>query len=164
MITQNRLKELLLYNSDDGTFVWKIGRSGSSGLGNLAGSIHSKGYKRVQLDGTYYLMHRLAWLYTYGKFPLNTIDHINGVRTDNRISNLREATISENNQNRGMLKNNTSGHKGVSWNKRIKKWEVSIFANGKKHSLGCFDNPEEAAIAYKEAAAKYHREFAGVSI
>jgi len=88
----------------------------------------------------------------------NEIDHINGDKLDNRRENLRSATRSQNMMNSGKPKNNTSGHKGVSWHRN--KWEARIIINGKKKHLGCFEDKEEAAKAYKEAAEKYFGEFA----
>lgn len=90
------------------------------------------------------------------------MDHINTIRSDNRIANLREATNSQNNFNSPMKPNNTSGFKGVSWSKREGKFKAQIAANGVRMVLGSFDSPEEASEAYKSAAAKLHGEFARI--
>jgi hypothetical protein len=84
------------------------------------------------------------------------IDHINGVSSDNRICNLREATISENGQNRKRGKNNTSGFTGVSWHKSKNKWCSQIRVNGDLIALGSFDTPQEANDAYLLAKSKLH--------
>ena len=94
-----------------------------------------------------------------GKWPENDIDHINVARGDNRFSNLREATRSENLRNRGAQKNNTSGFKGVSWQKSSRKWDARINIHGKVVHLGYFDDPEDAYQAYCQAAKELHGEF-----
>lgn len=111
------------------------------------------------INGKEYLEHRLAWFYTLGVWP-ERIDHVNGVKDDNRLSNLRECTIAENNQNRRRKKNNKSGHKGVSWHSYNKRWRSQITVQGKDTHLGYFLTKEEAADAYNDAALQHHGEFA----
>lgn len=95
------------------------------------------------------------------KAPIGVdVDHINGDGLDNRRSNLRLATRSENMGNRPMQANNSSGFKGVTWNKKLNKWQAQIKGRGRSITLGCFDNLEEAALIYDEAARKYFGEFA----
>lgn len=89
-------------------------------------------------------------------WPTISIDHINQVRDDNRIQNLREVSRSENQQNRGMSKNNNSGFKGISWHKKSNKWQAQIHFQGKRQHLGLFHTPEEASAAYQAAAEKFH--------
>jgi hypothetical protein len=96
----------------------------------------------------------------YGEWPSGEIDHINGVRTDNRVENLRVATRSENMQNTKKPVTNKSGKKGVSWDKTTGKWRAEIRANGKKYNLGRFKTIEEAFKAHESAADKLHRCFA----
>ena len=108
----------------------------------------------------YLKAHRLAWFFVYGEWPQKQIDHINGNKSDNRISNLRLATASQNLSNKGITKSNTSGYKGVSFNRTKKKWMASIKVNKKSINLGYFLTPEEASEAYKAAAIKHHGEFA----
>jgi len=102
----------------------------------------------------------LAWLFVHGFDPPQQIDHINGIRDDNRIANLRLATVAENSQNVGKQSNNKSGFKGVHWHARGKKFRAQIMANGKSKSLGLFHTAAEAAAAYDIAAAELHGEFA----
>jgi hypothetical protein len=153
MITQAELKDLLTYNPETGIFNW-IKRNG-----NIAGSLHNKGYSRIEINGRKYLAHRLAWLYVNGSFPNEFIDHINGVRDDNRIVNIREASRSQNAWNQGVNIVNTSGLKGVYWNKKANKWLAKIEFLGKSKYIGVFLDKNEAHQAYCKAADKYHKEF-----
>lgn len=88
------------------------------------------------------------------------IDHINGDTLDNRKENLRLATHAQNKHNRGKLKNNTSGIKGICWHKDRRKWHARIGIDGKRIHLGLFPTKELASQAYKDAAKKYHKQFA----
>ena len=160
MITVIKLKELLIYEISTGNFIWKVHRGFGKNMvkGKLAGRINSNGYREISINRKLYSVHRLAWLYVYGKWPDNQIDHINHVRDDNRLCNLREATCQQNKANSSLAKNNTTGYKGV----RISgnKFRAYIEINGKYISLGSFLNKEDAAKSYKEAAIKYFGEFA----
>jgi hypothetical protein len=91
------------------------------------------------------------------------VDHINNNGLDNRASNLRIVTRTQNNQNRGMQKSNTSGYKGVVWHKQNQKWWARIQINGKQISLGCFDAIEKAANAYKIASEQYHGSYSRIN-
>ena len=122
--------------------------------GKKACHLNYNGYSVLSIKGKYYYEHRLVWTYFYGRVP-ELIDHINQVRSDNRISNLREADKSVNGHNRGRPSSNTSGHKGVSWNKLRNKWDVRIQVNNKQHWIGNFDTLELAIKARKEAEEKY---------
>ena len=153
MITQSELKELLEYNPDTGVFTW-IKRNG-----NVAGTKNNAGYVCIRINKKIYKAHRLAYLYMTGKFPENFIDHINHIKDDNRWVNLRDATDSQNGANRAKCKNNTSGYKGVSWNKRDKKWESKIKYMSKTIHLGKYTTPEEASEAYKKKAIELYGEF-----
>ena len=154
MITQAELKDLLTYNPETGIFNW-IKRNG-----NIAGYTTVKGYVRILINYKLYPAHRLAWLYVNGSFPNKFIDHINHVCDDNRIINLREATVSQNSQNQTIRSCNTSGLKGVYWNKKANKWLAKIEFLGKSKYIGVFLDKNEAHQAYCKAADKYHKEFA----
>lgn len=105
--------------------------------------------------------HRVAWAIFHGEWPELSIDHIDGNPQNNRISNLRLATVSENNRNRGKNRLNKSGYKGVSYLPRRKKWRATIMIPGERVKLlGVFETPQEAHIAYRDAADKYHGNFA----
>lgn len=159
-LTLARLKGLLHYDQETGVFTWKVTRSRSAGVGTVAGTTTSHGYVAIGIDGRLHKAHRLAWLYVHGVWPSDQIDHINRVRGDNRISNLRVADNSKNQANASLQKNNNSGVRGVYWNNASNKWHAQIYADGKKRHLGFFDNLGDASAAYCEAARAYHGEFA----
>jgi hypothetical protein len=155
-LTAERLRELLSYDPETGVFTWRVTRGGGAQVGSVAGAIDRHGYRHIKLDYRLYRAHRLAWLYVYGAFPSKELDHINRLRDCNAISNLREATRSENGQNKVLQANNTSGFKGVSWDKRARKWAAQIALNGKNKFLGRFSTPHEAHLTYLAAAAEMH--------
>lgn len=156
MVTQGRLKELLYYDPQTGVFTWRVDRSRLAKSGCVAGSINSCGYRNIWIDRKQYKASRLAWLYVHGAFPSGFIDHIDRVRANDRISNIRVASRSENGQNLTVKKNNKSGFVGVNWHKGTSKWTAQIMINGKKIYLGVFNTPEEAATARARAKAVYH--------
>jgi hypothetical protein len=156
-LTAHRLRCLLGYCPDTGRFVKK----GSLGeVGHLKRDDCGKNYVIIRLDRKKYRAHRLAWLYVHGHWPSGHIDHVDGNGVNNAISNLREATNSQNCMNRGAQSNNQSGYKGVSWYKRDGKWIAKIAVGGKQTNLGYFSTAEEAHAAYAAAAAELHGEFA----
>lgn len=159
IITFSRLREMLSYDPQIGEFRWKISPNGRMKAGAIAGKT-SKGYRQIGVDGRLYAAHRLAWLYQTGKWPVDLIDHINCDPGDNRFCNLREASRSENARNSKLNARNTSGFKGVTWEKNAKRWMAQIQVNCKNNNLGLFDTPEEAHSAYIAAAEKLHGEFA----
>lgn len=156
-LTQKRLQEFLHYEPTTGEFT-RIKRSRGVTLnGEVAGSLHAtRGYWRIRVRGKCYAAHRLAWLYVYGVWPTKEIDHINRIKTDNRIANLRELTTAENQQNVDIARNNTSGHKGVVFHKRYRKYQAYIRVNRHLKSLGSFETLEEAVEARKAAEQVWH--------
>ena len=160
IITIDEIQQLLDYNPDTGIFAWRVTRNNRTAKENkIAGSTYS-GYVRIQINGRHYRAHRIAWLLTYGHWPNNQIDHIDGDRSNNRISNLREATNSQNSQNRKLSIANTSGYKGVYWHAQTSKWQARIMINGRGKHLGLFDSAKEAHAAYCIAADRLYGEFA----
>lgn len=161
MITQDILKSHIKYEPDTGKFYYLIDKP-KAVKGSEAGKSTNHGYKRIMINNKRYFAHKLAWLYIYGYFPIERIDHINGDTKDNRIENLRLATHSQNMQNSKIPVTNKSGYKGVSWYKNYNKWIAQISVNNKKINLGYFENVVDAANAYVQAAKKYHGEFARI--
>lgn len=156
MLTQSRLKELLEYNPETGVFTRLVRTANKTKIGDTVGKLHNKGYRHTNIFGKDHLLHRLAWLYMMGEWPQADIDHVNGVRDDNRFCNLREATRGENLQNMRMSPRNTSGFMGVYWCKHRKKWRAQIRVKGRTVGLGRFATPEDAYAAYLAAKVKYH--------
>ena len=146
-MTQEELKELVSYVPETGLFVRLKRTSNRIEVGQSAGWKDAYGYLNISLHGKKWKAHRLAWLYVYGDFPKQEIDHINGIKDDNRISNLRDVNRLTNELNKGKQANNTSGFKGVSLQKQSGKWEAYICCNGKKKSLGVYATPEIASKA-----------------
>jgi len=156
-VSQERLAELLDYDPETGLFVWRPRKGPAKRFnGKIAGAAHTKGYVRIVIDQKNYFAHRLAWFYVHGVWPPEDVDHINGVRNDNRIANLRLASRSEN------LANKVCGsdRRGVCWHKKAKKWAVSVKAARKSHHIGLFDDLEEAVKAAARARENIHGEFA----
>src|ERR1019366_3934979 len=115
-----RLKEVLRYVPETGLFTWLMKR-GSRAAGSVAGTLRSDGYIQIRLDGDAYLGHRLAWFYQTGSWPTPECDHQDLDKTNNRWTNLREATKSQNKANVNRPISNTSGAKGVCWHKKGRK-------------------------------------------
>lgn len=154
LLTQERLKQVLDYESETGIFRWKKAHRGTR-ADRLAGTDHKEGYISINIDYRLYLAHRLAWLYVYGELPASDVDHVNRDRSDNRISNLRLATRKQNMENQGLRSDNTSGHKGVSWDARRKKWLAQIRHNKQTIFLGRHDCIDKALSARAAAESMY---------
>jgi len=148
MITYGRVHELFDYNGMD--LVWKKSTCGAKN-GTIAGCLLRSGYRQIGVDWKRYYAHRLIWMYYYGYFPENDIDHINRCKTDNRIGNLREISHSCNIRNCGNLKNNISGVKGVRLNKSSGKWKAAITVSTKNHHL-CTSKDFDEAVLHRLAA------------
>ena len=146
-----------LFEYIEGSLYWKS-HYRKSKIGKKSGTPHSKGYVQVVYKGTLYMEHRIIFLLHYGYLP-KLVDHINGNKSDNRICNLREATVSQNGHNMKTPRSNTSGIKGVTWRNSNKTWRVQISVNGKNKFLGAFKDIELAKIAIEQARTKYHGEF-----
>lgn len=158
MITQDRLKELLNYDPLTGVFTHAVAR-GPMKAGATAGYASPQGYWRLHIDRKKYFAHRLAWFYTHGEFPPLFIDHIDGNKLNNAITNLRAATHSHNMANvKNAQRNNKSGLKGV--NSHPSGWfQASIKKDKVATYLGCFKTPEEAHEAYRRAHVAAFGEF-----
>lgn len=157
MIDINELKSCLEYNQDTGIFTW-IKSKRKSIIGKVAGSPDRHGYIDINVHGVRSKAHKFAWLYVYGEWP-DEIDHINGVKYDNRISNLRKCTKSQNMKNRKIQKNNKTGYVGVCFDNTCNRYRATAKLNGKKFHLGMYKTAIEASEAYVEFAKKNHGEF-----
>lgn len=166
-ITSEIVREFLDYDPDTGLFEWKkrdrrhfksnhaFNAWNAKMAGNAAfTSTNGRGYSDGGIFGKTVRAHRIAWLHYYGTQP-DHIDHINGIRTDNRICNLRSVTNAENRRNQKRRTDNTSGVAGVRWHKQAGKWNARIRLNGKEKSLGVFVD-KQAAIAARKKAEKEH--------
>lgn len=158
MITQEDLKELLNYNEETGLFTWIKDIGYKIKAGSVAGSKYS-GYVHIKIAGRNFRAHRLVWLYTYGVWPENLLDHIDGNGFNNRLDNLRQATRTENNRNKSMYSNNKSGVKGVFWCNTRNAWRVRLRLDGTQVHLGFFDDIDEAKIVADRFREDNHKEF-----
>jgi len=159
MITQQLIANTFEYR--DGLLYWKGVTHPKKGYlrNKPAGSIHKTGYRHVTWMNKVHKVHRLIFLLEHGYLP-KEIDHINGDRQDNRLENLREATRSENQFNKAMCSNNTSGFRGVNWHKHSKSWVVRVCTKGKTKILGYFKGVDLAGLVADEARNLYHGKFA----
>ncbi|WJN64104.1 HNH homing endonuclease [Erwinia phage Mauresque] len=152
MIEQAKLKQLLHYDQLTGEFTW-------IGNGVKAGFKDKDGYIIIKVCGRPYRAHLLAFLFMTGKMPKKA-DHKDNVRDNNAWLNLRECNDSQNAQNALIRSDNTSGVKGVYWNKQLKRWVVRIMVNNKRKSCGTYAKLEDAERAAQVAREYYHKDFA----
>lgn len=164
------LKSRLHYDSETGCFTWlrreeknhwHVGWN-KRWAGKSVAYINPEGYLEIALDGVHYKGHRLAWFYMRGEWPKSDLDHVDYDRSNCRWANLREANKAQNMQNRSKTRINTSGFKGVTFEKQTQRWKAQIQSHGKALNLGRYNTPEEAHAVYAEAARRLHGEFARV--
>lgn len=158
VISVDRLREVLRYDPQSGLFFWRVQKSRRIGPGCQAGWTNSKGYVEIQVDGSIYKAHRLAWFYVHGQWPVAEIDHKGLCPSDNSLPRIREATKSQNGANRRRQSNNQCGFKGVC--QHGTKWRAQITKDGKRRNIGVFDTPALAHAAYIDAAMELHGEYA----
>lgn len=160
MLTYDEAHRLFSYDPETGLLTRRITTGKKSKAGMVVGHPYSNGYLRVGVGPRgacrEYLLHRLIWMMCTGSWPDGEIDHINGIRDDNRLSNLRVATSGENRQNSCRYATNKSGHRGVSWFRLAGKWRADITVSRKRLYLGTFDTVEAAAAAYTKAKSELH--------
>jgi len=154
IISVDTLKSRLKYDEDTGIFTF-IKSAGSRKKGDIAGSINQNGYVNIKINKKFYKAHRLAWLYVYGEMPDGDVDHLNHIRTDNRISNLRVVDSKTNMRNQKLNSENKSGEAGVYWHKAQKLWHSYITVNYKRIHLGAFVEFHRAVDARKSAEVLY---------
>ena len=152
ILTPSELRNLFDYNPETGVLLWRVDRGQRVKAGDIAGSINHDGYRKILVRPRVYLAHRVAWALVSDQWPDGEIDHINGLRDDNRIANLRVVSRSVNCRNMALRRTNTSGVSGVSWHRQRRKWHVRVpdGSGGKRH-IGLFDTLEQAAAAREEA-------------
>lgn len=154
MISQEILKSKLRYDFETGEFFWKVPVRGIK-PNSQAGSINDQGYLCIRIDGILYRAQRLAWLYVYGCWPEGVIDHIDGARLNNVISNLRDVSKSENQKNLGKNKRNKSGETGIMWYPPLQKWHVQIQHAGKRIHIGYYSDFNDAILHRNNAHVSY---------
>lgn len=158
--------ERLLLDKETGILTWKpktgdspqVKRYNRRCAGKEAGSENRRGYRTLEINGHSYFAHRLIFLMVHGHWPVPLCDHIDRDTTNNRPSNLREATHAENSRNGNPRRNNTSGHRNVSRDLRG-GWQVGLTTNGKRKGIGRFKSFEAACLAADEAVRRYHGPF-----
>ena len=154
-LNHSELLDILNYDRDTGIFTWTGKRKGTKS-GKIAGTISSDNYIQIQISGKLYRSHRLAWFYEYGKWPEGILDHIDRDTLNSSIYNLREASPTENQRNRGTNKNSTTGINGVSLHSKSGKYQAYIKVSGIKKHLGLFSTVEEAAAARNKAETEIY--------
>ena len=149
-IKHERLCELLDYCPETGIFTWKVDRKRLAKAGTVAGSTNGRGYRQISVDGKLYLAHRLAWFYCFQEWPAKVIDHINGIKDDNRLDNLQDVS-----QNKNVSKANkivgASGYKNVR--KICNRYQAAIKVQGKTIHIGMYESGQlahDAVEKYKE--------------
>lgn len=154
-ITQDEIKKQLSYDPDTGDITRRTSTAKCVKVGDIAGWVENTGYRRIMVSGVTLQAHRIVWIYMTGSWPVDQIDHINGDRSDNRFSNLREVNNSDNSKNQKVRVDNESGIAGVRFRKDCGKWQARVSVNGNRVSLGHFDDIKSAELARLEANIKY---------
>lgn len=156
-ISHKKLKTLLDYDAVSGLFTWKSTRCGRALAGNVAGTDSGQGYTRIGVGGRFYKAHHLAWFYIHAVWPTQ-IDHIDLDKSNNAISNLREANNSQNKMNSPVYSSSTTGFKGVT-KMPSGSWLVRVGHNKKRITVGTFKTLEHAVVARDIYARRLHGEF-----
>lgn len=156
-LTQSRLKELLDYNAETGIFTWKVNK-GRVKAGSVAGTDNGDGYRRIGIDGNYHLEHRLAFLFMTGEMPKAgmDVDHRNGIKDDNRFSNLRVVTKSVNLQNQRKAQRNNLSTGIPNVYPSGKGFRVMMKVDGKQKYFGTYDTMELAGVIARFVKRLYH--------
>jgi hypothetical protein len=163
-LTAKYVRSILDYDTETGVLTWKYNPNkplnwNARYSGKRAGRVTNMGYIRLSINNREYMAHRIIWLINKGCIGDNEIDHINGVKSDNRLCNLRLATRQQNEWNRPGHKNVSSKHKGVFWVARDKRWRAEIVYNGKTQYIGQYECEELASLVYSEHADKLYGEY-----
>lgn len=153
-ITQQDVLELFIYDELSGNLIRKKAVSQNTRAGDIVGSKNSDGYLHAKINRTLLKVHRIVWLFHKGSWPTGVIDHINRNKLDNRIENLRDATVELNNINKDLQKNNKTGIRNVSWRERDNVFYATCRRKGKQNYLGAFKNAkdaEQAVIKFRQS-------------
>jgi len=162
--TPEELRKRLRYDPHTGELGWRYFPQAYQGWNKrCAGkpalsTINCHGYRHGSLNGHHLMAHRVVWAVAYGHWPSGDVDHINGDRSDNRLTNLRDVSRSKNLKNSKRYKSNKSGCSGVHWNEKDKRWRATVYVDGSRIWLGSFVTKSEAISARQkaESAAGYH--------
>ena len=154
-ITVEKARALFKYDASTGEITWRTSPNNRIKQGAVAGSFDKRGYRKIKVDNQDYRAHWIIWLIVYGRFPSEEIDHINHVKDDNRIINLREICRKGNARNLSVSSRNKSGVVGVHKRKENGKWRAAICVDRKSIYLGEFISREDAISARSEANRKY---------
>jgi hypothetical protein len=155
-----KIEDAVELNFETGELTWKIRVNPSVQIGQVLGTKHGRGYKFFRLNKQFYFCHKVVWFLAYGKWPEGEVDHINGVKDDNRPENLRDVTHRQNMQNKKSQTNSTSIYKGVHWHRASKKWRSVIWDGHRKIHVGLFEGEKEAALAYDGVAREVFGSYA----
>ena len=158
-LTLDLVNKLFRYDKETGNLIRKISVRKGAEAGQIVGKDDGYGYLKTSIKGVRYFNHRIIFLMHKGYLP-SILDHIDTDKKNNRIENLRAATVTQNNHNQGRRRNNTSGVKGVRWKETHNMWSASVSLNGKRKHLGHFRTVPEAEIAVRKAREELHGEFA----
>jgi hypothetical protein len=167
-VSAEEIRRLVGYDPETGVFVWKHREEGTAGCslgwngknaGKVAGTTMGLGYRMLTFFNRKFLAHRVAWCYVHGSWPPDQIDHINMIRDDNRIVNLRLATNQLNTVNRTAQANNVCGYRGVRLHKASGLWHARITVGGREHSLGYWKTAEDASKCYRVVSRLLHGDF-----
>lgn len=154
-----RLRAVFDLDAESGVLRWRVPTGNRIRVGGVAGHLDNKGYVQVQVDGKKLWAHRVVFAMVNGFWP-EQVDHANGIGTDNRPENLRAATCAENSRNYRKPVTNTSGVKGVHWDRNRGRWRAYCRAGGRKHNLGSFVDLDAAASAVRAFREQHHGDFA----
>lgn len=157
--TPEELREVFAYDPETGIVTNKVTRQYKAKQGMEAGNLCAQGYRTLMFRRKNYRTHVIAWVIQTGHWPDKEIDHIDGNRSNNKWKNLRLATRAQNCLNVPMHRDNATGFKGVTKEKRTGRYIAQIFFQGKHHHIGAFRTPEEASLAYQAKSKELHGEF-----
>jgi hypothetical protein len=158
-LSLDTLRKFLSYDPATGIFTRRVGTSWNAPAGSVAGCVRGDGYVLINVMNESFFGHHLAWLYMTGEWPTLFVDHRNTITSDNRWENLREASRTQNAANSGLPRHNTSGVKGVCWDRRRRKWMAKIKINQRCINIGRFESIEAATAAYTAKAKELFGDF-----